>query len=143
MVYFMEEVNYTPVYANENDIRSRITFLQQPPKNELIHSSMKSGDSIVSGMLGENNIPVYHRGDDIPSMLQTAACYYAISDILRSLYGKDDRSSNEKGYREDADSLMYSFIQQMKVQDEKVMDDLDPYGISQSPDAFELGLLHR
>ena len=104
---------------------------------------MKSADSIVDSMLGENNIPTYKASDEIPQILRTAACYYAISDILRSLYGKDDRSSNEKGYREDADTLMYSFIEQMKSQDEKVMENYDPYGISQSPDAFDLGLLHR
>ena len=139
----MDEINYTPVYADKNMILSQITFLQQQPKEDTVLSGMANADSIINSKLGENNIRVYHQGDDVPAILRTAACYYAISDILRPLYGKDDRSSNEKGYREDADSLMYSFIQQMKVQDEKVMDDLDPYGISQSPDAFELGLLHR
>ena len=138
-----DEINYTPVYADKNSILSQITFLPQPPKDETVYAGMSNADSIINSRLGENNIPVYKQGDKIPPILRTIACYYAISDILRPMYGKDDRSTNEKGYREDADMLMASFIQQMKTQDEKVMEEYDPYGISQSPDAFDLGLLHR
>jgi hypothetical protein len=138
-----EDANYTAVYANKSRILSQITHLPQAPRDETIEAGMQNADSIINSKLGENNIPTYNRGDEIPGILKTAACYYAISDILRPLYGKDDRSSNEQGYREDAENLVWSFIQQMKAQDESVIEDYDPYGISQSPDAFDLGLLHR
>ena len=136
---------YTPIYANKNEILARVGFLQQTPPNELLESVMKSGDDTVNSRLSSQSLPIFTEcTDEIPNVLQTAANYYAISDLLQSIYGKDDRSSNEEGFYRKAENLMMDYIQQMLVQEEdKTLKELSPYGISQSPDAFELGLLHR
>ena len=136
---------YTPIYANKKEILARVGFLQQTPPNELLESVMKSGDDTVNSRLSSQNLPIFtERTDEIPNVLQTAANYYAISDLLQSIYGKDDRSSNEEGFYRKAENLMTDYIQQMLVEEQdKSLEKLSPYGISQSPDAFELGLLHR
>lgn len=141
----MTEETYTPIYAVKEDILTRVGYLNQTPKEELITSVMKSADNTVNSRLSNNSLPTFENGDEIPDVLKTAACYYAVSDLLQSLYGKDDRSSNEKGFYDKAESLMNDYINQMliELQDDNALEKLDPYGISQSPDAFDLGLIHR
>lgn len=141
-----EEITpYTPIYANKEDILARIGFLQQTPKDELLESVMRSADDTVNSRLARYSLPIFEESsDEIPNVLKTAAGYYAISDLLQSVYGKDDRSSNEEGFYQKAENLMMDYINQMLVEEEdKALKELSPYGISQSPDAFELGLLHR
>ena len=142
-----EKTSYTPVYAVKSRIMARLSFLNQPPKDDLLYDSMEAADDTVNSRLTKNNLPTLKNGDDIPKVLQTAANYYALSDILQSIYGKDDRSSNEEGYYYKAESLVNDYIQQKLVELEgtegTTLDTLSPYGISQSPDAFDLGLIHR
>lgn len=142
-----EETSYTPVYAIKKNILARLSYLNQEPRVDLLDSSMEDADATVNSRLTRNNLPTYKNGDNIPKVLQTAANYYAMSDILQSIYGKDDRSSNEKGYYDKAESLVNDYIQQKLVELEgtegTTLDSLSPYGISQSPDAYDLGLLHR
>ena len=139
-----ENTSYTPIYAIKDDIVARIGFLQQPPKDELLESVMRSADDTVNSRLARHSLPTFKKNDTIPNTLKTAANYYAISDLLQSIYGKDDRSSNEEGFYQKAENLMMDYINQMLVEEEdKSLEKLSPYGISQSPDAFDLGLLHR
>lgn len=141
-----EEITpYTPIYAVKEDILTRIGYLQQSPDDDLVESVMKSADDTVNSRLARHSLPTFQEAtDDIPNVLKTAANYYAISDLLQSVYGKDDRSSNEEGFYQKAENLMMDYIQQMLVEEEdKSLEKLSPYGISQSPDAFDLGLLHR
>lgn len=139
-----ENTSYTPIYAIKDDIIARIGFLQQPPKDELVESVMRSADDTVNSRLARHSLPTFKENDVIPNTLKTAANYYAISDLLQSIYGKDDRSSNEEGFYQKAENLMMDYINQMLVEEEdKSLEKLSPYGISQSPDAFDLGLLHR
>lgn len=139
-----ENTSYTPIYAIKDDIIARIGFLQQPPKDELLESVMRSADDTVNSRLARHSLPTFKENDKIPNTLKTAANYYAISDLLQSIYGKDDRSSNEEGFYQKAENLMMDYINQMLVEEEdKSLEKLSPYGISQSPDAFDLGLLHR
>ena len=140
-----EEITpYTPIYAVKDDILARIGFLQQTPHDTLLSSVMKSADDTVNSRLARYSLPCFTSTDEIPEVLKTAASYYAVSDLLQSVYGKDDRSSNEEGFYQKAENLMMDYIQQMLVEEEdKSLEKLSPYGISQSPDAFELGLLHR
>lgn len=137
---------YTPIYAIKDDILAKIGFLQQTPKSELLGSVMKSADDTVNSRLARHNLPIFKEcTDEIPNRLQTAANYYAISDLLQSIYGKDDRSSNEEGFYQKAENLMMDYIEQRLVEDESQSEDSNSslYSISQSPDAFDLGLLHR
>lgn len=139
-----ENTSYTPIYAIKDDIIARVGFLQQPPKEELLESVMRSADDTVNSRLARHSLPTFKEDDEIPNTLKTAANYYAISDLLQSIYGKDDRSSNEEGFYQKAENLMMDYINQMLVEEEdKSLEKLSPYGISQSPDAFDLGLLHR
>lgn len=139
-----ENTSYTPIYAIKDNIMARIRFLQQPPKDELLESVMRSADDTVNSRLARHSLPTFKENDEIPNTLKTAANYYAISDLLQSIYGKDDRSSNEEGFYQKAENLMMDYINQMLVEEEdKSLEKLSPYGISQSPDAFDLGLLHR
>ena len=142
-----EETSYTPVYANKKGIVLKLSFLNQLPDDEAICDAIGDGDETVNSRLMRNNLPTFKAGDNIPKVLTTAANYYAISNILQSVYGKDDRSSNEEGWYNKAESLMNDYIQQKLIEQEgiegSVLEELSPYGISQSPDAFELGLLHR
>lgn len=141
-----EEITpYTPIYAVKEDILTRIGYLQQSPDDDLVESVMKSADDTVNSRLARHSLPTFQEStEDIPNVLKTAANYYAISDLLQSIYGKDDRSSNEEGFYQKAENLMMDYIQQMLVEEEdKSLEKLSPYGISQSPDAFDLGLLHR
>ena len=140
----MTEENYTPVYAMKKGILSKLTFLNQAPPDELVYDSMKDADATVNSRLSRYSLPTFKRKDNIPDVLVTAANYYAVSNILQAIYGKEDRSTNEVGYYEKAENLMSDYVNQMLAEsDDSHLESLSPYGISQSPDAFELGLLHR
>lgn len=135
---------YTPIYADESIIKELTKFVGQDPSNDLLDAVMKNGDRTVNSRLSRHSLPTYADEDtNIPDVLKLCANYYAVSDLLQSVYGKDNRSSNEEGFYQKAESLINDYINQMLVElEDNVLEEQSPYGYSQSPDAFELGLLH-
>ena len=136
---------YNPIYANEKIIRELIKFSGQEPSGELIDVVMQNADSTVNSRLSRHCLPTYtEKIDTIPNVLSTAANYYAVSDLLQTIYGKDDRSTNEQGFYSKAENLLTDYIEQQLVElADKELKEQSPYGYSQSKDAYDLGLIHR
>ena len=136
---------YNPIYANEKNIRELIKFVGQEPSEELIGIAMQNADATVNSRLSRHSLPTYtETTSKIPQVLSTAANYYAVSDLLQVVYGKDDRSTNEQGFYSKAENLLTDYIEQQLVElADKELKEQSPYGYSQSKDAYDLGLIHR
>lgn len=134
-------MSYNPTYAVQSTITTMIKYVGDDLDSELVAVAMENADATVNSRLAAYDLP---QPAQIPSALTLAANYYAVSDILQSLYGDDSRSSNEQAYYEKAEQLMREYIQ-ITLSDlaETDLKNNSPYGISQSEDAYELGLLHR
>ena len=144
-----EELNnnglYDSIFAEEESILSLTAFVGQTPSDNLLGTVMKNADNTVKSRLAKHSLPI---PEPVPGILKTAANYYAVSDLLQAIYGKDDRSTNEQGFYTKAENLMNDYVEQQLVELERAEGNeleqaLSPYGFSQSPDAFDLGLLHR
>ncbi len=134
-------MSYNPTYAVQSTITTMIKYVGDDLDSELVAVAMENADATVNSRLAAYDLP---QPEQIPSALTLAANYYAVSDILQSLYGDDNRSSNEQAYYEKAEQLMREYIQ-ITLSDlaETDLKNNSPYGISQSEDAYELGLLRR
>ena len=143
------EERYTPIYASESSILELTKFIGNTPSNDLLDTVMENGDNTVNSRLSRHSLPIYtseNVTDEtvIPGVLKLCANYYAVSDLLQSVYGKDDRSTNEEAFYQKAENLITDYINQQLVElaDTKLKEQF-PYGFSQSPDAFDMHLLHR
>lgn len=147
----MTEDRYSPIYSNESAIKELTKFVGQEPSNNLLDTVMQNADSTVNSRLARHSLPTYTAQDNdensdsvIPGVLTTAANYYAVSDLLQTVYGKDDRSTNEQGFYSKAENLLNDYIEQQLVELECTeLKEQSPYGYSQSLDAYDLGLLPR
>ena len=141
-----EELNdnglYEPIFADEESILALSAFFNsQTPRDNLLGTVMRNADNTVKSRLARHSLPV---PKSIPEILKTAANYYAVSDSLLAVYGKDDRSSNEEAFYQKAENLMTDYINQMLVElADTELKEQSPYGFSQSPDAFDMHLIHR
>lgn len=141
---------YSSIYASESAINQLTKFIGDTPSDDLMDTVMKNADSTVNSRLARHSLPTYTHDniDDettyIPEVLCTAANYYAVSDLLQAVYGKDDRSTNEQGFYTKAENLLNDYIEQQLVElAETTLQEQSPYGYSQSKDAFDLGLIHK
>lgn len=136
---------YNPIYANEKTIKELTKFVGQEPSDGLIDTVMQNADDTVNSRLSRHCLPTYEsESEAIPRVLSTAANYYAVSDLLQTVYGKDDRSTNEQGFYTKAENLLNDYIEQKLVElADKELKEQSPYGYSQSKDAYDLGLIHR
>ena len=147
----MTEQRYSPIFSNESAIKELTKFVGQEPSNDLLDTVMKNADNTVNSRLARHMLPTYtseNRNENstvkIPEVLTTAANYYAVSDLLQTVYGKDDRSTNEQGFYTKAENLLNDYIEQQLVAlADNELKEQSPYGYSQSKDAYDLGLLHR
>ena len=145
----MTEQRYSPIYSKESTIKELTKFLGQTPSNDLLDVVMENADNTVNNRLSRHSLPTYSSQDNgenstIPGVLRTAANYYAVSDLLQAIYGKDDRSTNEQGFYKKAEDLLDNYIEQQLVElEDTALKEQSPYGYSQSRDAYDLGLLHR
>lgn len=136
---------YSPIFADESAIKELTKFVGQEPTNDLLDTVMKNADNTVNSRLARHMLPTYTANSStIPNVLETAANYYAVSDLLQSIYGKDDRSTNEQGFYTKAENLLNDYIEQQLVAlADSDLKNESPYGYSQSRDAYDLGLIHR
>ena len=130
-------------YADPNNVRALVKYTGDEADDDLINIACFNADATVKSKLQKHRIPEPEQ-DDIPIELQTAGNYYAVSDVLQSLYNGEERSTNEKGYYEKADELIHNYIElQLDALAATELKFKSPYGVSQSPDPYELGILRR
>lgn len=136
---------YNSIYSDESAIKELTKFVGQEPSDALLKTVMKNADNTVNSRLARHSLPTYTNKDtDVPEVLEAAANYYAVSDLLQTVYGKNDRSTNEQGFYTKAENLLNDYIEQQLVAlAETALKEQSPYGYSQSKDAYDLGLLHR
>ena len=147
----MTEERYSPIFSEESVIKELTKFVGQEPSTDLLDTVMKNADRTVNSRLARHMLPTYTNEDtdenstvEIPGALKTAANYYAVSDLLQTVYGKDDRSTNEQGFYTKAENPLTDYIEQQLVAlADNELKEQSPYGYSQSKDAYDLGLLHR
>ena len=143
------EERYTPIYASESSILELTKFIGNTPSDSLLDTVMENGDNTVNSRLSRHSLPTYTSENVteetvIPGVLKLCANYYAVSDLLQSVYGKDDRSTNEEAFYQKAENLITDYINQQLVElADTELKEQSPYGFSQSPDAFDMHLLHR
>ena len=131
-------------YANADNVKPLIKYTGDDADDDLIAIACNNADATIVARLSQYNIPEPPSGNDLPIHLVTAGTYYAVSDILQSLYNGEDRSGNEEGYYEKAESLIKNYIDlQLDLLSDNSLKYKSPYGVSQSPDPYELGILRR
>ncbi len=137
--------SYVPIYSDESTIIELTKFIGQEPSDTLLATVMMNADSTVNSRLSRHSLPIFKaENKNIPNVLKTAANYYAVSDIIQVIYGKDDRSTNEQGFYTKAEALVTNYIEQQLVElEDTELKQQSPYGYSQSQDAYDLGLIHR
>ena len=129
-------------YADETNVRALIKYTGDDADDDLIDVALANADATVKARLSQHNIP--EPTDNLPLVLITAGTYYAVSDILQSLYNGEERSGNEQGYYEKAESLINDYITlQLDILSNTDLKYKSPYGVSQSPDPYQLGILRR
>lgn len=130
-------------YTDPNNVRAMLKYTGDDADDDLINIACFNADATVRSKLQKYRIPEPDQ-DNIPIELQTAGNYYAVSDVLQSLYNGEDRSTNEKGYYEKADELIHNYIElQLDVLAATELKYKSPIGVSQSPDPYQLGILRR
>lgn len=129
-------------FANSHEVSTLCKYIGDEVDTDLLNIACDNADSIVISKLSERKIP--SPSGSIPLVLKTAANYYAVSDILQSLYTGEDRSGNEKAYYDKAEALVSTYInEQLEVLKlTKLREDL-PYRCSKSKSPYELGILRR
>lgn len=130
-------------YADVDNVSALIKYTGDHADDDLISVACDNATATIIARLSQYNIPE-PPDDDLPVELTTAGTYYAVSDILQSLYNGEDRSGNERAYYEKAESLIMNYIdRQLDVLRESALKYKSPYGVSQSPDPYQLGILRR
>lgn len=137
------------IYSEESSILQLAKFVGNPPSRDLLNTVMNNADNTVNSRLARPGLPTYTSENitpltKIPEVLKTAANYYAVSDLLQAIYGKDDRSTNEQGFYTKAENILNDYIeQQLVLLADTELKEQSPYGYSQSCDAYDLGLIHK
>lgn len=135
----MKSVNY----AEEDRVRPLIKYTGDEADDDLIMIACENANATIKSRLSQYNIPEPEQ-DNVPIELITAGTYYAVSDILQSLYNGEERSGNEKGYYDKAETLLENYIAlQLDVLADTDLKYKSPIGVSQSPDPYQLGILRR
>lgn len=130
-------------YADQNNVTKVIKYTGDEADNDLIQLACTNADATIKSKLSKYRIPEPDQ-NNIPAELTTAATYYAVSDILQSLYTGEERSGNEQAYYQKADELIHNYIDlQLDALADTELKYKSPYGVSQSPDPYELGILRR
>ena len=138
-----ETTSHTNIYSNATSVRSLIKYTGDDADDDLVFLACDNADATVKSKLSKFRIPEPDP-NDIPVELKTAANYYAVSDILQSLYSGEERSGNEEAYYIKADELIHNYIDlQLDALAESELKFKSPYGVSQSPDPYQLGILRR
>lgn len=139
----MTETDDKITYADDVSVRALIKYTGDQADDDLINLACTNADATVKSKLSKFRIPEPLQ-DDIPIELSTAANYYAVSDILQSLYSGEERSGNEEAYYIKADELIHNYIDlQLDALAATELKYKSPYGVSQSPDPYQLGILRR
>ncbi len=131
-------------YAVSANVTPLIKYTGDDADSDLITAACNNANAIIVARLAQYNIPEPASSGSLPVQLVTAGTYYAVSDILQSLYNGEERSGNEEGYYEKAESLIKNYIDlQLDMLAESELKYKSPIGVSQSPDPYQLGILRR
>lgn len=120
-------------YAKEESIRNMIKFTGDTSSDDAIKEAASNGNIFIKSKLKSYRID---EPATAPETLIKAANYYAISDILQIMHinNPKDRSENEKGFLEKAESFVCDYIKE--ILDEKKEEEAKknhPYRVSQTP----------
>lgn len=128
-------------YANSKEVRTLCKYTGDEVDDDLLNLACDNADTIIISRLSENRIP---KPLGVPLVLKTAANYYAVSDILQSLYHGEERSGNEKAYYDKAEARLNTYInEQLDELKHTTLKDKLPYSCSKSPSPYELGIIRR
>lgn len=146
MIFLTEEnanEETSNIYSDVDKVRALVKYTGDEADDDLFQIACDNADATVKSKLSKFRIPEPD-SSNIPVELHTAANYYAASDILQSLYSGEERSGNEQAYYQKADELIHNYIDlQLDALAATELKYKSPYGVSQSPDPYELGILRR
>lgn len=103
------------IYATKSDVEALIKFISDTPTDDLLERVLLNADSIINNRLTSHNISTSDlENTDDYNILNTVAVYYAVSDVLQSLYTGDDLPSQYNTYMQKAESMLSEYIVKME-----------------------------
>lgn len=118
-------------YANEDIIRAMTKHTGDTAEDNVYAEAASNGNAFVSSRLERYKI---EEPTTPPQSLIKAANYYAISDILQVMHINNprDRSQNEQGFLEKAESFLCDYIKEiLDTKEETEAKKKHPYRVSQ------------
>ena len=105
------------IYASQSDVEPLIKFISDSASAELYDSVLRNADSWVNARLLSNSLTIWDESSTkIPDLLQTAAVYYAASDIILALYNGEEMPTQYDTYFNKAETMLEAYITQMKTE---------------------------
>lgn len=125
------------VYASQSDVEPLVEFINDSASTDLYNSVLDNADAWVDARLVSNSLSIWTtvirqrevtRNNEIvmedveeitpdtpiPNLLNTAAKYYAASDIILSLYNGEEMPTQFDTYFNKAESMITAYIAQQK-----------------------------
>ena len=130
------------IYATQSDVEPLIKFINDDASTDLYNVVLDNADSWVDARLVSNSLPIWTstvettevevttngettlqtqeiikilpEDKPIPTLLNTAAKYYAASDIILSLYNGEDLPTQFDAYFQKAEQMVDAYITQQK-----------------------------
>ncbi len=105
------------VYANKSDVEPHVKFIDDDVSDDLYTAVLKKADDWVNARLLASSLSIWTLtpGTDekpIPSLLNTAAAYYAVSDIVLALYQGEDMLTQYDIWFKKAEDMLTAYITQ-------------------------------
>lgn len=106
------ESTTTPIYANQDDVAPLCTFVGDDASDELFSRALIMADGWVNQRLSSNSLTIWTETttDPVPSALNVAATYYAVSDIVLSLYQGEDMLTQRDIWLQKAELMLDEYI---------------------------------
>lgn len=138
------------IYASQSDVEPLIKFTGDEASDDLFERALLNADSWITARLSNNSIPIWTsrstlvetektvngetttvtetviiiepQDKPIPTLLNSAACYYAAHDIIRALYNGEDMPTQMDTYKDDAEDLIATYISLMRTELEETVE---------------------
>ena len=99
-------------YASQSDVEPLIKFISDDASDDLFETVLDNAANWINARLLSQGLPEPDNTYD--DLLQTAAIYYAASDVILALYNGEDLPTQFDTYFQKAESMLDLYITQQK-----------------------------
>lgn len=111
------------IYISQSDVEPLVKFISDDVNTDLFNIVLDNADDWVNARLSSNSLTIWTKAVDneseetendkpIPSLLKTAAKYYAASDIILSLYNGEELPTQYDTYFNKAELMINAYIKE-------------------------------